>query len=128
MASIKAEMLKNIGLELFCGNTEELMNLASSPIKFDFIFGIGTDGLTSFEYEIAGKSVGDEIFMRLKRNELRAKFEHLIPFFQDRLPDGDFLYFKIVISDIHTPDNNEVVKALAEIVGHGHDCGCGCCG
>ncbi len=128
MVSMKADVLKNIGLELFCGNTEERMHLISIPIKFEFIFGIGPDGLTPFEYEISGKSVGDEIFMRLKRIELSKKFEHLAPSFQNRLPDGDSMYFKIVISDIHTPENNEVVKALAEIAGQNHDCGCGCCG
>jgi len=125
----KVDNLKKIVLTLESGTSIDRMNLTSEPVKYEFIFGTGSNGITPFEYELANKSVGDDVSIHIRKTEIPTKFEHLAPCITESVETSDSFYLKVRIVDISTADNKEIVKALAGNVTHGDDCGCGCgCG
>ncbi|QTA80374.1 Uncharacterized protein dnl_26760 [Desulfonema limicola] len=121
-----ADNLKKIRVSVKAGTTASDMNLTIKPDFYDFIFGIGTNGLTPFEYLIAGKSKGDIVSAQISKAMIPDFFEHIklpLPVF---FHPSDIFYLEIQIKDISLTQNNEIIKAMAEI---GGKCGCGCgCG
>ncbi len=94
------------------------------PKTAEFIFGIGTEGLTPLEAEIAGKRVGDAVSVSIPRPRIPAAAGHLCRHMpQVSQGDGPVL-FRIRIDDIRRADNREIVRAMAELGG----CSEGCCG
>lgn len=125
----KIENLNRVSLSVHAGTMPDISDLSPEPIKFDFIFGLGTAGLTPFEYELSDKCQGDELILQLRAEDIPQIFEHLgivLPV----LPDSASSYhLKIRIDSISKASASEVVKAMAELAGcGGHDCGCGCGG
>lgn len=90
---------------------------------YTFVFGIGVGGLSPFEFDLAGKSVGHEGEYRLERHQLLGLFQHLVPplFLRD-IPDAFTL--KVRVADIEEADQRELIKAMAEA----SSCGSECCG
>ena len=92
------ENLKKITLKLEAGSSPEIMDLDLNNPEFDFIFGLGTEGMSPFEYELVEKSEGQEVLLQLKSEILPAFFEHLhlpiIKLFKER----DELFLKVTIS------------------------------
>jgi hypothetical protein len=100
-----------------------LMEWDGAQHPYDFIFGIGIDGLSPFEFDLAGKGVGHESVYILKRAELNRLFQHLIPpLFLCDTPEAFTL--KIRVIGIGQADPREVIKAMAEA----SSCGSDCCG
>ena len=124
----KIENLTKVTLRLQAGSTEDDMNLSLSVPEFEFIFGIGPNGMCPFEYQLINKATGEEISMQLKKEQTHQMFEHLDLPVKGLFEKHDLLYLKIQILKIEQPDSREVVKALADIASHDHgcDCGCGC--
>ncbi len=124
----KIENLSRIFLSIRVGTSADASDLSSEPIKSDFIFGLGTAGLTPFEYELSEKSEGDELNLQIRTEDMPQIFEHLriaLP----PLASGASYHLKIRIDSISKASASEVVKAMAELAGcGGHDCGCGCGG
>lgn len=125
----KVDSLKKISLLFESGTAPDRMDLTSSPIKYEFILGAGSEGLTPFEYELVNKSIGDEFVVQIHQAEIPSRFEHMASFVIENIGKSDLFYLKVKIVEVSTPDNREVVKALAANAGHGQSCGCGCgCG
>ena len=124
----KVENLKKVTLRLEAGTTADHMDLSPAASKFEFIFGIGPDGMCPFEYQLANKAAGEEIGIQVKKQEAYPLFEHLHPPVMNLFEKHDALHLKIKILRIEQPENTEVVKALSEMASHHHgcDCGCGC--
>lgn len=124
----KIENLSRIFLSIRVGTSADASDLSSEPIKSDFIFGLGTAGLTPFEYELSEKSEGDELNLQIRTEDMPQIFEHLriaLP----PLASGASYHLKIRIDSISKASASEVVKAMAELAGcGGHDYGCGCGG
>ncbi len=124
----KIENLSRIFLSIRVGTSADASDLSSEPIKSDFIFGLGTAGLTPFEYELSEKSEGDELNLQIRTEDMPQIFEHLriaLP----PLASGASYHLKLRIDSISKASASEVVKAMAELAGcGGHDCGCGCGG
>ncbi len=120
--------LKKIVLQIESGASPDEMDLLSPPVMWEFIFGTGSEGITPFEYELANKTVGDEILIPVHPAEISARFEHLDYFIRRNIPSNKSFYLKVRIVQISVPENREVVRALAEGTSHGSgcDCGCGC--
>jgi hypothetical protein len=118
--------LKKINLALSISSSEAFIDIIKIPQPMEFIFGVGVDGLTHFEYMLAGKQVGDELIFLLKKNNGHHQFAHLYRFLP-RIPvDVDPVYLKIIVEDVSEPTQREIVKAMAESAACGADCGCGC--
>jgi hypothetical protein len=89
--------------------------------QFDFIFGIGAEGLSPLEFDLAGKEVGHESEYNLIRGQLDRLFQHLSPpLLLSDVPDAFTL--KVRVLGIGKADQKEVIKAMAETSS------CGCCG
>ena len=129
MKNEKVNAMNKVFLSLEGGTSPEQMDLTSIPVECSFILGAGSEGLTPFEYELVNKTIGEEILIPLKRTEISSKFEHMARFITDNVDFGEAFYLKAKIVGIAAADNREIVKAMAEGIKHGHDCGCECgCG
>jgi hypothetical protein len=125
----KIENLSKILLSIHAGTMPDTSDLSPEPIKFDFIFGLGTAGLTPFEYELSEKSEGDELSLQIRAEDIPQIFEHLRIPLPPIADPGGYYHLKIRIDSVAKTCASEVVKAMAELAGCGGDeCGCGCGG
>ncbi len=123
-AAAKADVLKKITLSLQAGDAPDSMNLIEKPHRFEFIFGIGGQGITPFEYELANRIVGEEVIYQIKREQMSAMFQHLhIPALNFPIHPGTF-YLRAKIAQIQEAEPREVIRAMAVSA----NCGDGCCG
>jgi hypothetical protein len=122
--NVKIDNLKKVTLSMEAGITPDAMNLASAPFEFEFIFGLGREGLSNFECQLENKTKGDEILLQLNRNQLHKTFEYLthrLPQFSDAL---DTFYLKARVLEVAPAESRKVIKAMAEA----SKCGENCCG
>ena len=125
----KVENLKKIILSIQAGTSQDTMDLFPKYPKVEFIFGLGLEGMTPFEYELADRSEGQSVLLHLKKEALYSFFEHLNPPLTDLFEGRDEVYLKVNIDAVTPAENREIVKAMAAMAGHGGagcDCGCGC--
>ena len=94
----------------------------SAPFTFSFVYGIGSAGLTHFEYELAGKKCGDEIRISVPGDEIYQYFGHIMPMLPG-LPDTGTEYsLNLKIERIEKVSPAELVGAISDMIG---GCGCG---
>ncbi len=127
------QQLKNVKLAILAGIEPEGYSLTASPAIFEFIYGIGTEGLEPFEVVLSDKCAGDNVVLTLTADEAPQFFGrflrpirqllglHLLP---------PILFLQMTVTVVADADNREVVQALAKSTGHGGcggscDCGCG---
>jgi hypothetical protein len=90
---------------------------------FEFIFGIGSKGLSPFEFALSGKGLAYERKFALTRMEAEGLFQHLVPpLFLYDIPEAFTLKVRVV--HIAQADQREVIRAMAEA----SSCGSHCCG
>jgi hypothetical protein len=124
----KIEILKEITLSIQAGASQEAMNLKPKYRKFEFIFGLGSKGLTPFEFELGDKVEGDSIVFHQKKEDVYSFFEHLNLPIMDLFEDRPEVYLKVTIEAVRSADNRKIIKAMAAMAAHGGcgcDCGCG---
>ena len=125
----KIENLKKIALSIQAGTSQYTMDLTPKYPEIEFIFGLGLEGMTPFEYELAGRTEGESILLHLKKEDFYSFFEHLNPPITDLFDGRDDVYLKVNIDVVTLAENREIVKAMADLAAHGGagcDCGCGC--
>ena len=122
----QVEHLKKVTLKIKAGKTAEHMDLTPEAMEFEFIFGIGPDGMCPFEYQLINKNEGDLVLLNLKKEEIHPFFGHLRLPVLGLLEENSSFYLKATVARIEQPDNKEVIKALAALTSHAGDCGCGC--
>ena len=99
------------------------MEWEGEKAPFEFIFGIGTGGLSTFELDLSEKGLGYEREFSLTREALAGFFQHLMPpLFLCDIPEAFTL--KIRVAAIAQPDQRELIRAMAEA----SSCGSNCCG
>lgn len=121
----KIENLKKVHLLLEAGKTAKQMDLTPQTLKFEFIFGIGPDGMCPFEYRLVNKNEGDTVLLPLKKEEIHLFFGHLQLPVLNLLEANHSIYLKAKVAKIEQTDSKEIVKALAQLTSHSGDCGCG---
>ena len=94
---------------------------------FEFIYGVGVEGITPFEKALLGKSVGDHVRMEMEPANYRETVGHLeLPLFE-QLGIAKATFLEATVAGIAKAEDREVVKAMA--AGSScSDCGCGCGG
>ena len=125
----KVENLKKIALSIQAGMSQDTMDLTPKYPGIEFIFGLGPEGMTPFEYELADKTEGESVLLHLRKEDFYSFFEHLNPPLMDLFDGRDNVYLKVEIVSVTFPENREIVKAMADMAAHGGvecDCGCGC--
>ncbi len=124
--------LKKVGLAILAGSSPGKFNFTPVPMAFEFLYGIGSDGLTPFEVVLGGKAPGDALNLAVSADEAPQFFGHfLLPLRQGLglhpLPGEICLELKVTA--VTDAENKELVQALARAAGHGGcggSCGCGC--
>ena len=127
----KVENLKKIALSIQAGTLQDTMNLIPKYPNIGFIFGLGAEGMTPFEYELAEKVEGENILIHLRKEDFYCFFEHLNPPLMDLFDRREDVYLKVNIDAVTPAENREIVKAMAAKAAHGGagcDCDCGCGG
>jgi hypothetical protein len=125
--------LKKITLLFEAGTSPENMDLIVHPPEFQFIFGLGSEGMTPFEYKLIDRAEGDVVSFSLKKDTPGHFFEHLQPPLWNLFDGRDTIFFNVKIVAVTPAGNREVLKAMSERVAHGGGgcgcdggCGCGC--
>ena len=111
------------------GTSQTALDISPIQHKINFIFGLGVDGMTPFEYKLVDKVEGDRVEFLLKKNDCFRFFGHLTPSFVHLVDSCDEVYLKATVEGITPAKNREIIKAMAEMTAHGEagcDCGCGC--
>jgi hypothetical protein len=116
--------LMKISLTLEAGTRPDNTDLTAEPILFEFIFGVGAQGLSPFEFELANKKEGDGLSMHIRGEELSDLFQHLFIPSLARPESIRAFYLKVKIVKVSEADPKEVIKAMAEAAACGDDC-CG---
>ena len=128
----KVENLKKITLSFQAGTSPDSMDITPKFPRFEFIFALGQEGMSPFEYELVDKTEGDEVLLHINRQTFLTFFEHLNPPLGDLFDGRDDVFLNAKIAAVAAADNRDIVKALAEKTSHGGggcDCGGGCgCG
>jgi len=57
------ENLKKITLSFQAGSSPEVMDLTPKYPQFEFIFALGQEGMSPFEYELVNKTEGEEVLI-----------------------------------------------------------------
>ena len=75
MTRSKIQNLDLISLQIEAGRTPDTMDIAPSPVEYDFIYGLGPGGLTGFEFALADMQRGDSIQLNIQTHEIGRYFE-----------------------------------------------------
>lgn len=119
--------MKRVVIKLSAGKRpagRELLD--AEPV--DFIFGIGSEGLTPMERRLQGKTEGDSLSFELFQKQAFNFFGHILPcppVFQNPLHS---FYIQMKIEKIEPASPREIVRAMARCIPCGKGCGCGCGG
>ena len=75
----QVDALKKISVSIRLRDDPPPVGEHPARVDVTFICGIGREGITPFERRLAGRSVGDEIDLRVSAPEMGIFFEHLAP-------------------------------------------------
>jgi hypothetical protein len=120
--SQRIETLKKVTLML-----ELVGRGAASPEKavsdaYEFIFGIGSGGLSPIEMALEGRNQGDRFTMSSKKNEWPGLFGHLTaPAFSSPVKDAD-TDLKIHVTRVEPAEQREIIQAMSATAACGADC------
>ncbi len=130
MTTETVEGLKKVALTVRAGSAPGESDLTGGPVPMSFIFGLGVEGLTPFEYSLAGKKAGDEVAAPIGPGEMGKVFCHLNPKLPPISATGGTFYVTARVDKVAPADSREVVQAMALMsqCGGGEGCGCGCGG
>lgn len=117
--------MKKITVALETGTSPDNMDLSEAPFSFQFIYGVGAEGVCLFEKALFEKQSGEEILLEVVPHQTGEIFGHLKQALINILPMATPFYLKSTITAIETADNRELVKAIAKGTGSSN-CGCGC--
>ncbi len=100
--------------------------------RFEFIFGIASDGLSSFERELYKKSTADVVSVSVPKTLAAEYFghiyQHLSQLFRSSVkPEGLDLSFTVL--SVQQSREKEIIQAMSRSLSHGcggSGCDCGC--
>jgi hypothetical protein len=124
-ASPTVDNLKKITLTIETGTSASNRDVTAQPQSVTFVYGLGTTGLTPFEYGLADKSRGDVVQVSIRPGELARTFGHLQPLFETVLDDTAEVHLRVRIDKIIPAEGREIISAMAAAAECGCDCGCG---
>jgi hypothetical protein len=116
--------LKKVHLLIQAGTSLQSGDLTPGAVEMEFVFGVGSHGLTPFEAQLADKPLGYQVDLQIPAGGLHVFFGHIFPPLR-RLPDQPgTIFLRVQIDGVAQAESQEVVKALAEVA----NCGDHCCG
>lgn len=89
---------------------------------YEFIFGIGSGGLSPIEMELQGRNQGERFIMSIKENEWPGVFGHLkAPDFSGPIEDAD-IDLTIFVKGVEPAEQKEIIQAMSAASACGADC------
>ena len=119
------DYMKKITVSMETGTSPDSMDLCQQPFIFQFIYGVGSEGVCLFEKALYEKRSGEEILLQVDPYQTGDVFGHLKQSLITFLPMAKPFYLKSTITAIEAANNQEIVRAIAKGTGSS-DCGCGC--
>lgn len=127
-ATIK--VLKKVTLSIIAGSEPEKTNQTSSPVIFEFIYGLASEGLSPFESALYDRAVGESLSFNVSNTESQEFFGYLFSPLRQALGlqiMPQTIVLTAEITAVVDADNREVVQTMAKVgSGCGGSCGCGC--
>jgi hypothetical protein len=122
--NLPVQPLKKITLSVNASTQAEGNNSDNDSQTFQFIFGLGTDGLTPFEF-LLSKQMQNHIFsLKLHPDDICQTFKHInVPHF-DIPESAESIFFTFQMIKVEEADHREVIKAMAELSSCGGSCEC----
>lgn len=127
------EPLKKVKLSIAAGIRPGGNDLTPTPLEYEFLYGIGSQGLEPFEAALHGKATGECLTVTVAASEAPIFFGRFLrPVLRllglQTCPAA--LFLSLSVTRVADAENREVVQALAREAGHGGcggscDCGCG---
>jgi hypothetical protein len=125
--------LKKVKLSITAGSRPGSNDLTALPLQYEFLYGIGPQGLEPFEAALHGKALGECLTVTVAASEAPAFFGRFFQPVLQLLALHTYpaeLFLSLSVEQVTDAENREVVKALAREAGHGGcggscDCGCG---
>lgn len=115
--------LKKITLAIEAGSTAADDRVPIRPHWLTFVYGLGTAGLTPFEYALAGKTTGDVVAISVRADEAVLTFGHLRPLV--KIPSAADVQLMVRVEKVEPAGGREIISAMAAAAECGCDCGCG---
>ncbi len=94
-------------------------------IQFDFIWGIGMNGLSDFELALSKKAQGESVNICIQPDTVYAVFERLTRLVLPICRSEDEVCITAKILKIENEEHRDVVKAMAGLLESGCGGGCG---
>ncbi|MGD8252614.1 MAG: hypothetical protein PVH30_07050 [Desulfobacterales bacterium] len=129
MTTKTVALMKKITLSFSVDSENDSGKDRKQSPAMDIIVGVGSRGLTPFEYELLDKAVGSRLRVSLPSHEFHSFFEHLASAIHKRLPQlpqEPIRHFSVEIDAITEPTPKEIIKAIAAATDGCSDGGCGC--
>lgn len=121
--------LKKVVLALNVLSESDGQRHSGRDIDFEFIYGVGTQGITSFEKDLHAKSPGDCLSLRMDNDNLQDHLEHLFCPLMEAIQDPAPVELRMTVKAVTPASNRDLVSAMAKLAGGCDadcDCGCGC--
>ncbi|RJP81079.1 MAG: hypothetical protein C4522_06215 [Desulfobacteraceae bacterium] len=130
MKTLEIDFPSRVTIAMTIDQGDALQGGSGRPVHFDFIWGIGLNGLTDFELALSRKAAGDSLTLAVRPETVHGVFEHLASHVASLCrPDQD-VRLTAWIEKIEPVGNRDVVRAIAGLkegsCGCGGDGGCGC--
>jgi hypothetical protein len=106
-------------------NGQDALPKPASPIRFDFVFGIATEGLTAFEKALLDKSPGDQMRICVEPCQAHQYFDYLAGPLTQALGVAPGFEIEVQVAEVSPVSDRELVHALAAKAASS-GCGCGC--
>jgi len=120
--SERVEPLRKIRIWVQSGKTPTNMDLTPDPVPLEFVFGVGSEGLSPFEYRLAGKRPGDILTIAMDAGEAGAAFGRL-QFPLHVMPQNlSRFYMRVSVEAVSPASNKEVIQAMADMAKCEHGC------
>jgi hypothetical protein len=121
--------MQKVSLSLRDASTPPGTSAPAPSSNFDFIYGIGAEGMSAFEQALLGKVAGDVFTLRIEKHALPDFFEHLLCPLMEALSITTPMDLEVRVDAVSPATDREMIRALAEKIGGcagDCDCGCGC--
>ena len=124
--SLRVAPLHRVTVSLSAGTSPGSADLTPEPRPFTFIVGIGTAGMSPFEYALLDKTPGEVVELQIAGDSRCGVFEHLDPPLAGVWNTGGRVHLQACVTEVVPAQSREIVRAMAASSGCGGDCGCGC--
>ncbi|MFH2063734.1 MAG: hypothetical protein ABIK15_00880 [Pseudomonadota bacterium] len=130
MKTLEIDFPSRVTVAMKIDQGDALHGGSGRPVHFDFIWGIGLNGLTDFELVLSRKPAGEAVNLALRPEMIHDVFDHLSSHVASLCKPHEDVRLTAWIEKIEPVSNRDVVRAIAGLkegsCGCGGDGGCGC--